>query len=201
MTMNKREALLDCAQDLFAREGFHATGIEKILSEAGVAKMTLYNNFGSKDALIAEVLDRASLGLVAQIRAWTAGSSDPCEQIMLLFQGLGAWFDRKECRGCLLQAAAAEFSDSDNPVNQTVLKHTERLQQVMLELTTRSECHEPAELATQLALLVGGALNAVRLCRSRAPADSAARAAAILIEHASRGHPPFHHGSGHSRID
>ena len=58
MPSDRREHLLDTALSLFGTEGFHATGIDKILASAGVAKMTLYNHFRSKDELILAALRR-----------------------------------------------------------------------------------------------------------------------------------------------
>ena len=52
----RRTQLIETALRLFYRNGFHATGIDKLLAEAGIAKMTLYKHFGSKDALILECL-------------------------------------------------------------------------------------------------------------------------------------------------
>ena len=58
MPSTKRDHLIDTALELFSRDGFQATGIDKILKESGVAKMTLYNHFKSKDELILAVLRR-----------------------------------------------------------------------------------------------------------------------------------------------
>ena len=58
MSSSKRDLLINTALELFSREGFHATGIDRILSESGVAKMTLYNHFKSKDELILAALRR-----------------------------------------------------------------------------------------------------------------------------------------------
>ena len=58
MRASRRDHLVDRAADLFYREGFHATGIDRVLAEAGVAKMTLYKHFGSKEALILATLRR-----------------------------------------------------------------------------------------------------------------------------------------------
>ncbi len=55
MRPSKRDAVLDTAERLFYNEGFHATGIDRLASEAGVVRMTLYNHFDSKDALIEAV--------------------------------------------------------------------------------------------------------------------------------------------------
>jgi AcrR family transcriptional regulator len=45
---------------LFYRDGYHATGIDRILADAGVAKMTLYKHFRSKEELILAVLEKRS---------------------------------------------------------------------------------------------------------------------------------------------
>lgn len=183
---SKRDLLVDCARDLFAREGFHATGIDRILDQAGVAKMTLYNHFGSKEQLIIEVIDGASASLVDTMRSWVAGSSDPFEQIILLFDGLGGHFEAPSRCGCLIQAAAAEFSDPDSGVAQAVLRHQDRVQGFLSEITRATECPDADGLAARIGLLLAGAMSAARICRCRAPADQAKNAAAILLEDACR---------------
>ena len=57
-TPTKRDLLMECARELFAKEGFHATGVDRILDRAGVAKMTLYRHYASKDALALAFLER-----------------------------------------------------------------------------------------------------------------------------------------------
>jgi AcrR family transcriptional regulator len=185
-TQTKRDLLLDCAHELFAREGFHATGVDRILDQAGVAKMTLYNNFGSKEQLIVEVIDRASEGLVERMRGWAFRSDDPFEQVVLLYQGLGDWFEAPNRCGCLIQAASAEFSDPDCAVGQAVLRHQQRVQALLSGITRAAEVANPDSLATALGLLLAGSLTSARICRCRTPADEAARAAAILLEDACR---------------
>ncbi|HIP77475.1 MAG TPA: TetR/AcrR family transcriptional regulator, partial [Kiloniellaceae bacterium] len=59
MVSSRREHLVDTATQLFSRHGYRATGIDTILAEAGVAKMTLYNHFKSKDELILASLRRS----------------------------------------------------------------------------------------------------------------------------------------------
>src|SRR5678810_1232020 len=58
MSSTKRDQLIDTALRLFAKNGYRATGIDTILAEAGVAKMTLYHHFKSKDELILAALQR-----------------------------------------------------------------------------------------------------------------------------------------------
>lgn len=182
----KRDLLMDCARELFAREGFHATGIDRILDQAGVAKMTLYNHFGSKDQLIAEVLDRASESLIGTLRSWAAESGDPFDQILALFDGLASRFESPAGCGCLIQAASAEFSDPDSVVGQAILRHQDRVQAFLAELTRATECPDTEGLAARIGLLLAGAMSASRICRCRTPADEAKKAAAILLEDACR---------------
>lgn len=54
----KKEAILNAAEKLFYRHGFHATGVKSILTQAGVAPMTMYYHFQSKEDVIKEILVR-----------------------------------------------------------------------------------------------------------------------------------------------
>ena len=53
-----RERILDTAYELFSRHGTRAVGVDRIIAECGIAKMTLYRNFPSKDDLILAFLER-----------------------------------------------------------------------------------------------------------------------------------------------
>ena len=86
MATSRREKLIETADRLFSTQGYHATGIDQILAEAGVAKMTLYSQFGSKDELILAVLrtrDQWFRNHVA--RELARRSDDPAERLVILF--------------------------------------------------------------------------------------------------------------------
>src|SRR5262249_62388843 len=55
-TSEARKRILETADRLFYRDGLRAVGIDRIIAEAGVAKMSLYNHFPSKNDLILAVL-------------------------------------------------------------------------------------------------------------------------------------------------
>ena len=56
-TLPARDRILATAYRLFYRQGIRATGIDKVIAEAGVTKVTFYRHFPSKDALILAFLD------------------------------------------------------------------------------------------------------------------------------------------------
>ena len=51
-----RRRILDAALKRYYADGIAATGIDTVTAEAGVAKMSLYNNFASKAALVEATL-------------------------------------------------------------------------------------------------------------------------------------------------
>lgn len=158
MPESARDRLLGAATKLFYRDGFHAVGIDRILDEAGVAKMTLYNHFPSKDTLIAEALrQRAALfekGFKRDVMAVPA----PRKRLLALFDALDAWFKTPDFQGCMFVAAAAEFHDPAHPARVVAADHKRALLAFVLRLAKDAEAKDPATLALRLALLIDGAI-------------------------------------------
>lgn len=122
--------LLDTAGRLFYEEGLHAVGIDRLLEEAGVAKATLYNRFGSKDALIAAYLEERSELLAEGIAATLDRLGDeapPAARIRAVFDRLEPWMAEERYRGCPFLNASGEHPDPDHPVRQVVRAHRARL--------------------------------------------------------------------------
>src|SRR6266850_1522845 len=98
------------ATRLFNENSIHATGIDRIIAEAGVARRTLYNQFGSKEGLIRAVMQRES-------KAWfewldselpRVDEHDPRRRIVAFFALLGKWFSRSDFKGCSFINAVGE---------------------------------------------------------------------------------------------
>ena len=101
-SVNLRERILDTASGLFYKHGLRNVGIDRIIAESGIARMTLYNHFKSKDLLIEEYLRRAS----SRWMKWYAGkieraSDDPRERLLAAFSVLDGWFRSRDFRGAL----------------------------------------------------------------------------------------------------
>src|SRR3954470_11176335 len=89
----KRDLLMDTARRLFYRDGLRAVGIDTILAEAGVAKMTLYNHFASKEELIIAILEKRDREFRASIAAKVdAAGPEPEARLLAVFDWLEGWF-------------------------------------------------------------------------------------------------------------
>ncbi len=124
MASPRRDHLVDTALRLFYRDGFHATGIDKILAESGVAKMTLYKHFKSKDELILAAVRRRD----EQIRNWLMRAAErraraPRDRLLALFDALEEWFRSDDFSGCMFINASAEFGRCDDPIHAAAAEH------------------------------------------------------------------------------
>ena len=161
---SKRDDLIDTALRLFYTGGYNATGIDKILAESGVAKMTLYKHFRSKDELILAALNRRD----EQFRNWLMGeiekaSPDPKERLLSMFDALEIWFRGKAFKGmgfsgCAFINVAGEFGDPDHPAHRVAAEHKRRIIDYLTGLCEDAGFENPGEMAEELALLKEGAI-------------------------------------------
>lgn len=159
-----RDRLLAAAAECFYADGVHATGIDTITAAAGVAKMSLYNNFASKDELVLAYLEARHeewLGLYRQRLAEAEPSAAG---------GVGAVFDayidhaslayRHGFRGCGLLNAAAELP-ARSPGRELVRRHKEEVESLLSGHLRRLESvsdRQASALARQLSFLLEGAV-------------------------------------------
>src|SRR5918996_839572 len=115
---DRRERILHTAYDLFQRHGLQAIGVDRIVAEAGVAKMTLYRHFRSKDELVLAVLDRRE---ELWARSWLEreierrGSSAEA-RLLAAFDVFDEWFRRDDYEGCTFVNSLLEMHDRTSPI-------------------------------------------------------------------------------------
>lgn len=180
MSSDRRAHLIDTALRLFKKDGYHATGIDRILAESGVAKMTLYNHFKSKEELIKAALQRCD----AEHRAWLVReveqrAKSPRRQLLALFDAYEGWF-RESFEGCAFIKAACEYSPPGDPIHQVAKEHKGHLLEYIRELCAKAGARQPDVLARQLFLLLEGAL-VTAFMNDDASSARAARAAAETL--------------------
>src|SRR5262245_136156 len=101
MAEGARERILATAHDLIYREGARAVGVDRIVAESGVAKMSLYRWFPSKDDLIVAVLETEERQILA---VWDENmrrhEGYPLKQLRAQFESLAQFIASPESRGC-----------------------------------------------------------------------------------------------------
>ena len=168
---------------LFYRDGYRAVGIDTLLAEADVAKMTLYNHFDSKEALIVAVLEkRSALLLSSVVDAIKAAGRSPQRQLDAAFDGLRQWFTSDDFKGCAFIRALSEYPEPDHPIHRAAWKHKLAFRALFAELGVRAGVKNPAAFADTIGILVDGAIVAAHATGKTDPADTARAAALSLLK-------------------
>ena len=108
-----RARVLETAYRLFSQHGTRAVGVDRIIAESGVAKMTLYRNFASKDELILAFLElREERWTRAWLQATVEGRAQtPAQRLLAIFDVFGEWFARDDFEGCSFINVMLELDD------------------------------------------------------------------------------------------
>lgn len=190
MPPSRRDELVEAAMRVFSREGFHGTGIEQVLQESGICRMTLYNHFKSKDELILAALRRRDEIFRNRLMKFVAGRGGAgVDSILAVFDFYAQWFEESDFCGCMFINASAEFRDSQSPISRAIVEHRVALVHALRQYCEHAELDDPASLAAQLGLLLDGAVVTAQgsCCESgsrRQVIQRARQAALALIDSA-----------------
>jgi AcrR family transcriptional regulator len=185
-TGTPRERLLNTATALLDKEGIQSVGINRLIAEAGVALMTLYRQFGDKDTLVAASLEHWSTDWLQWLTdQLDRHGKDPEARFNGLFDALGDWFTSDRFHGSFIASAATELrGEPDHPAHRVIEGHRLAVRQLLEDLAKQAGSRTPSELATQLQVLIDGAIATAAFDRSRAPAEGA-RTLALAAKAAS----------------
>ena len=182
MAVSRRDHLVDTALELFHRDGFHATGIDRILAESGVAKMTLYKHFKSKDELILAALRRRD----ERFRNWLMREIErldktPRGRLLAVFDALAAYCEMLHFGGCFFVNAAAEYGSREDPIHVAAAEHKRLVFTYVRGLAAAAGAADADTLARQITLLMEGAIVTAYVAGIADTAGQAKDAAQILI--------------------
>jgi AcrR family transcriptional regulator len=170
-----RERLLTTATALLDKEGIQSVGINRLIAEAGVALMTLYRQFGDKDTLVAASLQHWSTDWLQWLtEQLDRHGKDPEARFNGLFDALGDWFTSDRFHGSFIASAATELrGEPEHPAHRVIEGHRLAVRQLLEDLAKAAGSKAPGELATQLQVLIDGAIAMAAFDHSRAPAEGA----------------------------
>jgi len=182
-----RERLLKAAAELFYSDGVGATGIDAITARAGVAKMSLYNNFSSKADLVNTYIQARHAEWQELYRERLRHAATPQERVLAIFD---SYVDHAACeyergfRGCGLLNAAAELPMGD-PGRATVASQKEEVERLFKEYLRDMRPGDGTsvnETAEHLSFLLEGAMARAGLDGHDARLKTARKIAVSILQ-------------------
>lgn len=176
-----RERLLAAADDLFYREGVQSVGIDRIVRQAGVAKASLYNVFGSKDELVQAYLDARHARTLEQVERALTRFRTPRERLLGVFDAQGQVFTEPDFNGCAHITASAE-AQPGGPIERAAARSRLWVRTMFSDLAREAGVADFEGLARQLHLLYDGAGLSARMDHDPSAATTARAAAGVLLD-------------------
>lgn len=173
------ERLLVAAADLFYRHGIRAVGVDLVAERAGTTKKTLYDRFGSKDALVALYLRRHAHAWQRFLAERLDSRAPGAARALAVFDALADRLAGRD-RGCAFVNAFAEIGGTDHPGVAVVRAEKDWMHELFVGLAGGAGAGPADVVGAQLHLLYEGA-TVVVTAGGRADAVSHARAAAAAL--------------------
>jgi AcrR family transcriptional regulator len=137
-------------------------GVDTIAARAGVAKMTLYKNYPSKDELaLAFLRNREELWT----RAWLQREvgrrgGTPEARLLAVFDVFDKWFRRPDFEACAFAKVLLDNDERGHPVRQAAVRHLGNIRAFIRQLASDAGMRSPDEFAGQWQILMVGSIVA-----------------------------------------
>jgi AcrR family transcriptional regulator len=160
--LSARERILDTAYDLFSRHGIRAVGVDRIIATSGVAKMSLYRHFHSKDALVLAFLkEREKRWTMEWLHAEAMSRADDgAGRMLAIFDVFDEWFRQTDFEGCSFINVLLEFGGLEHPIRQATAVHLATIRGLVREFADQAGVIDPDAVARQWHILMKGSIVA-----------------------------------------
>ena len=137
-------------------------GIDAIIRQSGVAKMTLYRHFPSKDDLVLAFLSQRE---TLWTTAWLRGEIErraktPRDRLLAIFDVFGEWFKVPGFEGCSFVNVMLETTDRESPIRKATVECLARIREYLRELAAAAGVADPADFAAKWHILMKGSIVA-----------------------------------------
>ena len=157
-----RERVMRAAYSLFSRAGIRSVGVDTVIAEAGVAKMTLYRNFPSKEGLVLAFLQRRE-------DLWTHGwvqkeitrrAETPAGRLLAIFDIFDEWFHRSDFEGCAFITVLLEMNEPESPIRDACVGHLANIRRIIVGLAEDAGIADTDAFSRQWHILMKGSIVA-----------------------------------------
>ena len=185
--VSARERVLRTATELFYRHGIHSVGIDRIIGESGVAKMTFYRHFPSKARLVAEYLAQSEDGWQQLITAAGNSSKTPLDRVLSLFEAMEVAIKSRDFSGCPFIKALGEYGPERNEpeVRAQIAAHFTEMEKTLASLLKQICPKKSKKLLCPLMSLITGTIVVAQATRQTDVATRNKEVARALLEKAT----------------
>lgn len=178
---NTTNEILKAASQLFLRQGYRNVSVDLIAIQASTTKVTVYQHFKSKEALILDCLALRIATREAALDARFGGSTFNSPEVLLkVFDFMEASVKKTQFAGCAFTKAVNEMADTLPEVRRVARQAKTLLRGRLVALSIATSLREPESLGDGLATLLEGA-QALSLIEHRTRPFKTARATAVEL--------------------
>ena len=179
------DRILKTALRLFNSHGTHRTGVDLIISESGVAKMTFFRQFKSKGHLVAEILKIRDTDWFKLLRKHTVETKNSdIKKVLGLFDALKEWFEQDDFSGCPFIRGIYDFmpGEDDQEILDVIDKHYKNIQLLVSELLRPLKLKDQKIAEAKMMTLMAGAIVVAQVTKSSAIAVTVKTQAEDLLK-------------------
>jgi AcrR family transcriptional regulator len=160
-----RTRILNSASRLFYRKGVRAVSMDDVAQDAGVTKVTVYQHFPSKNALLLDTLRSRHQERQEMLVKYLEGTAHlpPAQRLVSIFGWMYERWTRGGWRGCPFVNAATEMATETDVVRKVAFESKVALRSMLRQLAADAEISDPEEVADALLLLIEGATTMAML--------------------------------------
>lgn len=156
-SIETRAKILNTADRLFYEKGIKSVGIDTIIAESGVAKMSLYKHFPSKEALVVEYLNQRDIKYFELISQYldNTESKNPILDYIYFMKDI---LNDNAYNHCPFINTIMEYPDPENLIHITIVEHKKKIKDKLIETLKRIKIKNPEKIAEKISLLLHGAI-------------------------------------------
>ena len=181
-----KNRIIETASSLFYKNGYNATGINEIISEAGIAKATLYRHFKSKEDICIAYLRFKDTGFTKDIEELTSSKPKGKAQILAIFDFLELLFQTKDFNGCWSIKTVSEISGNNEVIRNEIQQQKNAFIEFISKLITTNlediKEEEINSLSRKIYLLYESAVGESYLHQADWPIKEAKNLCSTILE-------------------
>ena len=158
-----KSRIIETASYLFYKNGYNSTGINQIISEAGIAKATLYNHFKSKEEICLAYLKHKNVSFLEDFETFTTSKKQGKEQLLAIFDFLTLFYQQKDFNGCWCIKTVSEIPKDNKVIRDEIQLQKNSFIALIMKLVTANmegiDEAQTASLARQIYLLYESAVG------------------------------------------